>query len=129
MRESTARRSGNATSFAGRNVLRPRMGRNVRPVPLPRRDIETTVHDALVADFPAHRAKLAAACADVTEATAKNWFRDRNSLSLSAFINIARTCPHMRAAARRLLELDDEADPELIQRMVEAALAIARAKQ
>jgi len=104
------------------------MGRKVLPV-LTADEVGETVHGALVIAFGEHRAKRAAETANSTVNTAKKWFKGENGVGLTAFLNLARRDPTMRAAAMRLLALEADLDPDFQQelaRFVRAAQAVVR---
>lgn len=78
---------------------------------IPKQDIvaELIPH---IRDAANNNTKELAQLGDVGPDTAKNWLEGRNLPGLATFINMARVCPELRAAAIQLMDPQAEFDPE-----------------
>lgn len=104
-----------------------RAGQNMSAAALriPKQDIvaELIPH---IRDAANNNAKELAQLGDVGPDTAKNWLEARNLPGLATFINMARVCPDLRAAAIALMDPDAEFDPDFMRACMQLAHAARR---
>jgi len=95
---------------------------NAQAVRIPKQEI---VADLLphIRDAANNNAKLLGMLGDVGPDTAKNWLEGRNLPGLATFINMARICPELRAAAIQLMDPEAEFDPDFMRACMQLAQA------
>ena len=92
---------------------------------IPKQDIvaELVPH---IRDAANNNSKELAQLGDVGPDTAKNWLEGRNLPGLATFINMARISPELRAVAIKLMDPNNEFDPEWQMECLRFAKAVSQ---
>jgi hypothetical protein len=106
-----------ASAAGDRRTVRPSEDRLVRS----HRDIAELARQCAVIAFPEHTAKRLANAGNITPAAGKKVVRGENGMSLGTFINCCLSSAAFQAAARRLVLMNEEQDPDM-ERFMSAAL-------